>query len=79
MNGYIVFARKIFYKCEPRYEGRVDVVVTTCCKKLVVDMQYEARIQAIITPHVVVLVEKVNKKDARTMPLTWEQYMQINT
>jgi hypothetical protein len=43
------------------------VVSTTCCKKLVVDMHYEARIQAIVTYHGSVLGEKVNKKDARTM------------
>jgi hypothetical protein len=46
------------------------VVATTSCKKLVVDMHYEARIQAIVTYHDSVLGEKVSKKDARTMSLT---------
>ena len=52
---------------------------TTCCKKLVVDMHYEARIQAIVTYHGSVLGEKVNKKDARTMSLSSDQYLQVNT
>ena len=36
-----------FFRCDAGYEARADVVATTCCKKLVVDMHYEARIQAI--------------------------------
>jgi hypothetical protein len=31
-----------FFKCEDGYEARVDVVATTSCKKLVMDMNYEA-------------------------------------
>jgi hypothetical protein len=45
-------------------------VFTTSCKKLVVDMHYEMRIQAIATYHGYVLGEKVSKQDARTMSLT---------
>lgn len=30
-----------FFICEAGYEARVDVVATTSCKKLVVDMHYE--------------------------------------
>ena len=52
---------------------------TTCCKKLVVDMHYEARIQAIVTYHGSILGEKVSKKDARTMWLTPDLYLQVNT
>ena len=55
------------------------MVATTSCKKLVVDMHYEARIQAIVTYHGSVLGEKVSKKDARTMSLTLDQYLQVNT
>jgi hypothetical protein len=50
------------------------VVATTSCKKLVVDMHYEARIQAIVTYYDCVLGEKVSKKDAWTMLLTLDQY-----
>jgi hypothetical protein len=32
------------FRCDAGYEARADVVSTTCCKKLVVDMHYEARI-----------------------------------
>jgi hypothetical protein len=38
-----------FFRCEARYEARADVVATTSCKKLVVDIHYEARIQAIVS------------------------------
>jgi hypothetical protein len=54
-------------------------VATTSCKKLVVDIHYEARIQAIVTYHGSVLGEKVTKKYARTMSLTPDQYLQVNT
>lgn len=56
----------------------MDVVATASHKKLIVDMQYEACIQAIITYHDSILREKVSK-DARTMSLTLNQYLQVNT
>jgi hypothetical protein len=31
-----------FFRCEARYEARADMVATTSCKKLVVNMYYEA-------------------------------------
>jgi hypothetical protein len=51
------------------------VVATTSCKKLVVDMHYEARIYAIVTYHGSILGEKVSKQGAQTMSLTWDQYL----
>jgi hypothetical protein len=63
--------------CEDGYEGRADVVATVSYKKLVVDMHYEAHIETIITLHASVLGEKVVKKDARTMSLTQDQYLQV--
>ena len=68
-----------FFRCEAGYEARADVVATTSCKKLVVDMHYEARIQAIVIYHGSVLREKVTKQDARTMSLNQDQYLQVNT
>jgi hypothetical protein len=50
-----------FYRCEAGYEARADLVATTSCKKLVVDMHYEAWIQAIVSYHGSVLGEKVTK------------------
>jgi hypothetical protein len=64
-----------FFRCEAGYEARADVVATTRCKKLVVDMHYEARIQAIVSYHGSVLGEKVTKQQARTMLLTMDQYL----
>jgi hypothetical protein len=58
-----------FFRCEAGHEDRVDVVATTSCKKLVVDMHYEARIQAIVTYHGSILGEKLTK----------DQYLQVNT
>jgi hypothetical protein len=53
-----------FFRCEAVYEARADVVATMSCKKLVVDMHYEARIQAIVSYHSSVLGEKVTKQQA---------------
>jgi hypothetical protein len=53
-----------FFRCDAGYEARADVVATTSCKKLVVDMHYEARIQAIITYYGSVLGERVTKPQA---------------
>jgi hypothetical protein len=68
-----------FFRCEAGYEARADVVATMRCKKLVVDMHYEARIQAIASYHGSILGEKVTKQQARTMSLTRNQYLQVNT
>jgi hypothetical protein len=64
-----------FFRGEAGYEVRVDVVATTSCKKLVVDMHYEARIQAIVSYHGSVLGENVTKQEAQTMSLTRDQYL----
>jgi hypothetical protein len=51
-----------FFRCETGYEARADVVAIMSCKKLIVDMHYEARIQAMVSYHVSVLGEKVTKQ-----------------
>jgi hypothetical protein len=63
-----------FFRCV----ARVNVLATMSCKKLVVDMHYEARIQAIVTYCGSILGDEVNKKNARTMSLTPDQYLQVN-
>jgi hypothetical protein len=68
-----------FFICEAGYEARTDVVATMSCKKLIVDMHYEARIQTIVSYHDSVLGEKVTKQQARTMYLTRDRYLQVNT
>ena len=49
-------------------------MISTQCKKMVKDMIYEARIQAVITIYANVRKMKVTKKEARNMWLTMEQY-----
>jgi hypothetical protein len=68
-----------FFRCEAGYEARAVVMATTSCKKLAVDMHYEARIQAIVSYHGSVLGEKVTKHQARTMSLTRDQYLQVKS
>jgi hypothetical protein len=68
-----------FYRYEAGHEARADVVATTSCKKLVVDMHYEAQIQAIVSYDGSVLGEKVTKQQARTMSLTRYQYLQVKS
>ena len=68
-----------FFRCQDTYEGMADVVATRVCKKLVTDMHYEARVQAVVTYHATVIHMKVTKTEARTMFLTREQYLEVNT
>jgi hypothetical protein len=67
------------FRCEVGYEARAYVVATTSCKKLIVDMHYEAQILAIVSCHGSILRVKVTKQEARTMSLTRDQYLQVNT
>jgi hypothetical protein len=68
-----------FFRCKAGYDVRANVVATTSCKKLVVDMHYEARIQAIVSYHGSVLGENVTKQQARTLSLTRDQYLQVKS
>ena len=40
-----------FFRCEEGYEAKADVVADKAAKKLVKDMHYEVRIQAVIQYH----------------------------
>ena len=64
--------------CEPGYEAMEAQVADTICRKLVKDMPYEVRVQAIITYCVDVEKRKVDKDVARNMFLTREQYLRVN-
>jgi hypothetical protein len=66
-----------FFRCQEGYEARAARVAHEACKKLVKDMHYEARIQAIVTYHAGIRV-KVTKTEARNMRLTREQYLGVN-
>jgi hypothetical protein len=77
MNGIHRVCMQDFFRCQDGFEAKADVVATRCCKKLVVDMHYEARLQAIISFNATILGENT-KTDARTISLTKEQYLQVN-
>ena len=79
MNEIHLVCMQDFFRCQDGFEGRADVVATKVCKKLVVDLHYKARIQVIVGYHATVLGEKVTKNDVKTMTLTQEQYLQVNT
>ena len=70
-----------FYRCERGYEEMAEDQINKACTKLVSDMEYEARIQAVIeyyALHKPAPRYKVDKTEARTMKLTVEQYQQVN-
>ena len=67
-----------FFRCQEGYEARADRVANEACKKLVKDMHYEARVQAVITYNATYLGLKITKQEARNMRLTREQYLQVN-
>ena len=53
-------------------------VADITCRKLVKNMHYEVRVQAVITYCADVEKRKVGKDVARIMFLTWEQYLRVN-
>ena len=67
-----------FIRCEEGYEAKGDAVADKAAKKLVKDMHYEARIQAVIQYHAEILRERIPKRAARTMSLTPKQYLKVN-
>ena len=67
-----------FFRCEEGYEAKADAVANKATKKLVKDMHYEARIQAVIQYHTEILRVRLPKSATRTMSLTSEQYLKVN-
>ena len=67
-----------FYRCQEGYENRSASMAHKARFKLVNDIHYEARVQAIVTYHTYFLGVKVPKIEARNMRLTQEQYLQVN-
>ena len=67
-----------FYRCEPGYEAMAAQVADTTCRKLVKDMHYKARVQAVITYYADVEKRKIDKDVARNMFLTRKQYLRVN-
>ena len=68
-----------FYRCDEGYEERAERHAHKACYKLVKDMHYEVRIRAIQQYKAVFEEVKIDKDLARTLTLTKEQYMLVNT
>ena len=64
-----------FYRCEEGMMSRAIQVGNKACYKMVVDMLYEVRIQAVIDDKARIKKLKVKKEVARNMRLTGEQYL----
>ncbi|TVU25275.1 hypothetical protein EJB05_27767 [Eragrostis curvula] len=64
-----------FYKIEEGYEDLARQVARTACLKLVKDMMYETRTQAIVDFHATRNV-KVKRSEVTTMRLTKEEYLE---
>ena len=67
-----------FYRCQEGYEAKVASISEEAAKKLMKDMHYEARVQAIIDYYAQYRGMKVKKEEARTMNLTREQFLKVN-
>jgi hypothetical protein len=52
-------------------------VQETLCKKLVLDMHYEAQVQCVINYSAAKWGKKMTKEEARTYRLTLEQYEEV--
>ena len=67
-----------FYRCVEGQEALVNQVAHTACYKLMMDMHYEARVQAIVSYCADVEKRSVNKPAARDIFLTRDQYLKVN-
>ena len=68
-----------FYRCEEGMMPTVIQVASKACYKLVADMLYEARIQAVIDYKAKIERVRIYKRPARDLRLTQEQYLRVNT
>ena len=68
-----------FYRCEEGMMPRTMQVSSKACYKLVVDMHYEARIQAIIDYKAKIEKVRIYKGPTRDIRLTRKQYLRVNT
>jgi hypothetical protein len=66
-----------FYRLVGGFEGQANKVRETVCKKLVLDMHYEAQIQCIINYSASKLAKNMSKAEERTYKLTREQYEEV--
>ena len=64
-----------FYRCEEGTLPMAMMVANTACYKLVADMLYETRVQAVVDYKSRIEKVKVKKPAARNIRLTREQYV----
>ena len=67
-----------FYRCEDGMMTRAMQVANRACYKLVADMLYEARIQAVIDYKARIEKVKIYKRPTRDIRLTLEQYLRVS-
>ena len=67
-----------FYRWEDGTLPEATMVANTTCYKLVADMLYEARVQAIMDYKARIEKVKVKKPAARDIRLTREQYVHVS-
>lgn len=66
-----------FYRLGDGYAEKAEEVQDRVCKKLVLDMHYEAQIQCVINYSASQLGKKMSKAEARTFKLTQTQYEEV--
>jgi hypothetical protein len=66
-----------FYRLVGGFEEKAEQVQETVCKKLVLDMHYEAQVQCVINYSAAKWGKKMTKAEARTYRLTQEQYEEV--
>lgn len=66
-----------FYRCEEGTEVRAERNAHRACQKLLHDIHYEARLQAIVHYHAHYEHRKVTKRQAVTMTLEREDFLKV--
>jgi len=66
-----------FYRCEEGTEVRAERNAHRACQKLLHDIHYEARLQAIVYYYAHYQGQKVTKKQAVTMTLEREEFLEV--
>ena len=69
-----------FYRLEQEYEEKVEEQINKACRKLVSDLEYEARVQVIIDYYALHKPPprlKVDKTETSTIKLTVEEYIKV--
>lgn len=79
----LTFAQRVkaafwdFYKCEEGKDQEAEHVQEKVCMRLVQDMHYDARVQAVVTYYVDKKKEPMTRDQAKTKYLEKDQYMQV--